>query len=497
MLSTIRDSILIHRDRKAFIIRDQVYSYHELARYITGIRDILRSFANIRNKIVGVYADDTIETYAAIYAVWFEGLTFLPLNPRFPLARNQEILRQTGTGTLLFSGENPPALIRDSMENLASVRGVMHDTVDLDFQPVPDETVRYVLFTSGSTGIPKGVPITKKNLDAFIRAFLDHDYSWNSEDRFLQMFDLTFDVSVQCYTVPLLLGACICTVPHDQIKYLSVYKVLERHHITVAVLVPSVVGFLQPYLKKIHLPEMRYTIFTGESVPLSIVEEWAQCCPGSLIDDCYGPTEATIYCFSYRWDRKKGKIKSCNGIVSIGKPFRGITAQVVDAVNNPVPRGTKGELLISGDQVTKGYTNTEGNNISSFPQMTLKDKVQVFYRTGDLVFEDEEGDFMYCGRIDHQVQVQGHRVELGEIEYHAKTKVHPGNAVAVAKPNPSGNMEIYLFVETIPERIPEVTACLQSALPYYMQPLKTIPVNAIPLNANGKTDRNKLLEMIG
>jgi amino acid adenylation domain-containing protein len=496
MLSTIRDSILTHHDREAFIIKDRVYTYHELAQTITGVRKILHNFTDFSNKIVGVYIDDTIETYASIYALWFEGFAFLPLNPRFPLARNQEILRQTGATALLYSGIDPPEGIRDRMKYLASLKGVKQERVDLDFQPVPEDTARYVLFTSGSTGIPKGVPITGKNLDAFVGAFLAQDYAWNKEDRFLQMFDLTFDVSVQCYTVPLLLGACICTVPHDQIKYLAVYKVLEKNHITVAALVPSVVGFLQPYLKKIYLPEMRYTIFTGESVPQSIAEEWARCCPDALIDDCYGPTEATIYCLSYRWDPKKDKIKSYHGTVSIGKPFRGITARVVDEKSNPLPPGTKGELVIAGDQVTRGYTNAEDNNFSSFSPIAQKEMTQVFYHTGDLVFEDENGDFMYCGRIDHQVQVQGHRVELGEIEYHAKREVHPRNAVAIAKPNPSGSTEIILFVETIPERVPKVAACLQSALPYYMQPVKIIPLNAIPLNANGKTDRKKLLEMI-
>jgi len=161
-----------------------------------------------------------------------------------------------------------------------------------------------------------------------------------------------------------------------------------------------------------------------------------------------------------------------------------------------VPPGVKGELVVAGNQVTKGYLNNAEKNSSSFVEIEHKHEKQRFYRTGDLVFVDEDGDFMYCGRIDDQVQVYGFRVELGEIEYHAKKIVHPGNCIAVARPNHSGNMEIFLFVEKNAERIPEIVSYLQISLPYYMQPFKVIPVDAIPVNANGKTDRNKLFTMI-
>ncbi|MBN1414806.1 MAG: amino acid adenylation domain-containing protein [Bacteroidales bacterium] len=496
MLEKIRNSILAQANRNAFIIKDKTYSYHDFARCITGIRQLLRNFRNTRNNIVGVYTEDSIETYAAIYAIWFEGMTFLPLNPRFPDIRNQEIIKQTGTNILLFQSVNPPSSVGDLVENLECIKGVVSDTVDLSLNPFSDDDILYILFTSGSTGIPKGVPISRKNFRAFIDAFLENGYMWNEDDRFLQMFDFTFDVSVQCYTVPLLFGACICTVPHEGIKYLSVYKVFERHSPTVAIMVPSVLIFLRPYLKKIHLPDLRYTLFTGESVPVSIVEAWSRCCPNAVIDDCYGPTEATIYCLSYRWCRHNGKIKSYNGIVSIGKPFMGVTALVADDKNKPVPAGVKGELLIAGDQVTKGYLNDEEKNLSAFVTVTLKDKKQLFYRTGDLVFVDEQGDYMYCGRTDYQVQVHGFRVELGEIEYRAKHFMQTGNCVALARPNKSGNMEIFLFAEGNRERIPELMAYLQSALPYYMQPVKIIPVDAMPLNEHGKTDRKALIALM-
>ncbi|MBN2276066.1 MAG: AMP-binding protein [Bacteroidales bacterium] len=496
MLRRIKDSIITNEKRKALIIKDQDYNYHDFARIITGIRQILRQYKNIQNKIVGLVTDDCIETYAAIYAIWFEGLTFVPLNHRFPVSRNLEIIRQSGMNTILYAVPELPAELSKAAENLAPVQGIISDQVDLDFHPGADDDILYILFTSGTTGIPKGVPVSRQNLDAFITAFLKNDYDWHAGDRFLQMFDFTFDVSVQCYTVPLLLGACICTVPHDQIKYLAVYKVLEKHQPTVAVMVPSVIAFLRPYIKNIHLPGVRYTIFTGEAVPLSLVEEWSGCCPDSVIDDCYGPTEATIFCLSYRWNKEKGLKKSYNDVVSIGKPFNGLLAIVVDENDKPVQPGVKGELLIAGDQVIKGYLNNAEKDSTAFITMTVKDSERRFYWTGDLVFTDDEGDFMYCGRLDNQVQVHGFRVELGEIEFQAGKVAPETNCIAVARTNTSGNTEIYMFVEKNEDKIQMITEHLQSALPYYMQPLKLISVDAIPLNDNGKTDRNKLMSMI-
>jgi D-alanine--poly(phosphoribitol) ligase subunit 1 len=496
MLEKIRDSIRIHADRKAFVIRDRSYTYHDFAKYISGIRQIIAGFKTLSNKIVAVYTDDSIETYAAIYAIWFEGLTFLPLNPRFPVTRNLEIIRQAGTGTILYSGINPPDEILDKCMNRRSVKEIYSENINLNVMPARDEDLLYILFTSGSTGVPKGVPISRKNLYAFTDAFLSNSYDFHADDRFLQMFDFTFDVSVQCYTVPLLFGACICTVSQDQIKYLAVYKVLENQKITVAVMVPSVIGFLRPYLKKVYLPGMRYTIFTGESVPRDLVEEWARCCPHSVIDDCYGPTEATIYCLSYRWKKESHQLKSYNSIVSIGKPFRGIEMVVLDDDGRPLSEGSKGELAVAGDQLTRGYLNNQEKNSTAFIEIEHENKSHIFYRTGDLVYLDDEGDCMYCGRLDYQVQVQGFRVELGEIEYQAGKVIQTGKCIAIAKPDLSGNMEIFLFVENNHDRMAALKKHLQSALPYYMQPVKLITLDTIPLNANGKTDRNKLLQSI-
>jgi amino acid adenylation domain-containing protein len=496
MLYQIRENLLNNTDRTAFVINDKAYSYHELSLYITGIRNLLHKHINSSNKIVAVITGNNIETYAALFAIWFEGLTFLPLNPKFPVSRNLDIINQANPSIILYSDIQPHPIIKKAVKSILTLKNNLPSSAELNISPHNDEDTMYILFTSGSTGMPKGVPISYKNLNTFLTSFLKLDFRLDSTDRFLQMFDFTFDVSVFCYTIPLLIGATVYTVPQDGIKYLSVYKILANHRITMAAMVPSVIAFLKPYWEKINLPFLKYTILTGESVRPALAEAWTKCAPNSVIDDFYGPTEGTIFCHSYRWEKETGKIKSYNTAVTIGKPFESIKAIVVDEKNNILPAGIKGELLIAGNQVTKGYINNPEKNAASFITMESEGRKEHFYRTGDIVFIDEQGDYMYCGRIDNQVQVHGFRVELGEIEYQAGKLLEGGTCAAVARANESGNSEIYLFIEEHEDKISEITSCLQKSLPYYMQPLKIYSLKNFPFNANGKLDRNKLTEMI-
>ena len=175
----------------------------------------------------------------------------------------------------------------------ASLKPTM-DTITAD-----DGALAYILFTSGSTGKPKGVPITRGNLAAFASIFPGHDIMLDENDRCLQCFDLTFDISVQCYLLPLLHGACTYTIPHDQIKFTYVYGLLDDHELTFAVMAPSMIHHLRPYFDEIYLEKLRYCLMVAEATPTELLEEWFEHIPNARVFNFYGPTEATIYCVSY------------------------------------------------------------------------------------------------------------------------------------------------------------------------------------------------------
>lgn len=488
VLHPLRDAIQNFPDRNAFCINEQNYTYRDFACCISGIyNDLLNRRFFSEN--IGLVVNDDIETYASIFALWLAGKSYVPLHPNQPLERCNDIINQISTDLILDSSKSsryPQALV---LSTCFSVGGI---ETDLPFDnDVPDETLAYILFTSGSTGKPKGVQITRGNIAAFMDAFWKTGILINESDRCLQCFDLTFDVSVQSYLVPLTRGACTYTIPHDQIKYSYVYGLLEEHELTFGAMAPSMLRYLRPYFDEIECESMRYCIVTAEASPDNLIREWSRCIPHADIYDFYGPTEATIYCTYYKVPEEQPS-KTLNGMLSIGRPLPGMTALIVDENLEILPLGEKGELCMAGPQLTPGYWNNPEKNREVFFEKEYQGETLRFYHTGDLCYFDTDGDIMYSGRLDFQAKIQGYRVELGEIEFHAREYLKGKNVIAVAFENTSGNTEIALFIEGYDIPLEELTAYLRSKMPPYMIPTCWKFVLEFPLNANGKIDRNQL-----
>lgn len=327
-------------DQHAFCIAGVSYTYADLGKQIAAIRQALRS-AEHGSHHVGLVTNDDIQTYASIFAIWMEGQAYVPLHHTQPEERSNEIIGQANIG-----------LVLNSLKGKSFNAGQVLCTGDLpaaDFTDesviVPDTSLAYILFTSGSTGTPKGVPITRENLVVFMDAFMAAGFNITAKDRCLQCFDLTFDVSVQSFLLPLMHGACTYTIPHDQIKYSYVYGLMDDHQLTFLVMAPSMIRYLRPYFDEIDVPSVRYCILTAEASPLDLVDEWAKCIPNAEILDFYGPTEATIYCTYYRYKRN-GVNKQLNGMLSIGVPMEGMTGLILDDQRKPLPGEKKVNFVL-------------------------------------------------------------------------------------------------------------------------------------------------------
>jgi D-alanine--poly(phosphoribitol) ligase subunit 1 len=473
----------------AFCIAEKFYTYNDFVKHISKIRKALRLANPISNNI-GLVANDDIETYAAIMAIWFEGLAYVPLHPHQPSERNLEIVSQANIDLVLCSTDI------NLFSNVQTIFCAQLEFEELLLVPesTPDNALAYILFTSGSTGKPKGVPIMRGNVGAFMKSFLEVGFEINQSDRCLQCFDLTFDVSVQSFLVPLTKGACIYTIPHDQIKYSYVYGLLEDHKLTFGAMAPSMIRYLRPYFEEIKIPSMRYNILTAEASPVDLVNEWSNCIPNAEIYDFYGPTEATIYCTYYKYNRDFNK--HLNGMISIGKAMNGLIAIIIDESGKILGTNQKGELCISGAQLTPGYWNNPMKTAESFFEREWEGTIHRFYKTGDSCYIDNEGDILYAGRLDYQVKIQGYRIELSEIEYHARECLRGQNSVAVAFENKTGNTEIALFVEDEETDPGYLLLYLKSKMPSYMIPAKIFYNKKFPLNSNGKIDRNILKKSI-
>ena len=492
VLQELINSIRECYDNVALHIAGTDYTYQQLGQRISSIRSAIQQLP-VDEKIVGLALHDDVDTYASVFALWMEGKAYVPLHPLHPAERNEEIARQVAMKTVLDSE-------LESKHNGCQVICISQlpycrDLLD-DWTTVSDDELAYVIFTSGSTGVPKGVCISRGNVTAFLTGFWKTGISVTRHDRCLQCFDMTFDVSVQSYLVALTTGASLYTVPYGVVKYVYVASLIQEHRITFCALAPSMLSYLRPYFDELDATSLKTCILTAEACPIELMEAWSKCAVNAELYDFYGPTEATIYCTYYHF-RRGGKNQSFNGMVSIGMPLDGIGALILDEDGEALEAMQKGELCVSGRQLSPGYWNDEEKSKRAFFFKEINGEDVRFYHTGDLCYLDVSGNIMYSGRLDHQAKIQGYRVELSELEYHSGMFFGGTvRTVAVAYENASSLTEIALFVESEAKDMKELLSYLRSKMPAYMIPSRVQFLPVFPLNRNEKIDRNELKKLL-
>jgi len=484
MVANFLKSVSLFPEKNALFINSSFYTYKQFFNLVVQVYNQLPK-DKIYDKI-GVYCNDTVYDYAAIMAVNLYGAAYVPLNPKFPVEKNRTIVKQSDVNLILVAVELNNDISKDvqvihineKSNDIQSIKGL--DEFRKLIQPFA-----YILFTSGSTGEPKGVPVSFENCNTFFDFFYKY-YSFTSEDRFLQVYELTFDVSVFSFFMPLQVGACCYVVPNNSIKFMKTAEMLLAHSITVVSMVPSTLWYLKKYFSEIQLPFLKYSFFSGDVLNFTIAMEWKSCLPNAQIHNFYGPTETTIVCTHYVFDKEITKEESMNDIVPIGKPFSGMEYVIIDELNNEVE---KGELCFFGKQVISGYLNN--TNAEKFISINGK----TYYKTGDRACVNANGDLLFEGRIDSQVKINGYRVELGEVEY-CLEKIVMSKCVVNVKRNADGLNELVAFVSSNTFSEKEIKQKLSLLLPEYMIPAKIIFVESLPLTINGKVDKTKLLELI-
>lgn len=479
IINKIIENINNNPDAMAIVVNGKSHSYGELG---AGMRRVANHLRDVKGCRIGLIANNDFSTYVTILGILFSGNTFIPIVPSHSLDRNLDIIKDGALREIIYTS-------LESIENLKSSGIVFTNLNEMEAKEselisLTSNQIAYILFTSGSTGTPKGVPISVHNLNSFFDAFLDLNFELSPKDRFLQMFDFSFDLSVFSYMFPLVIGASVYPLKGEQAKFLAVYKTLKDERITFALMVPSIINFLRPYLPKLVFPDLRYSTFCGEALLESDVEAWSKSCPNAEQWNFYGPTEATIFCAKFKCQNSFSR----NGVMSIGNAMKDMMLSLFDHDGNQVHSSmTEAELCLAGPQVTSGYLNTSLNPKSFFVSPTGI----TYYRTGDIALMDENKNFHYCGRVDNQVKIQGFRVELGEIENIA-SKFTNRNAIAVFERDDLGNAVIALFLEGAAGNEREVKELLSQHISEYALPRTIFFQEQFPLNVNGKIDRKLL-----
>ena len=515
LINSFLETVRKYPDRPALEIGETCYSYEALKDIAQEISMGIIHATSDDSPLIGVLADKSLTAYAGILGALMASNGYVPLNPRFPHERNLMILESSGVQTLIVGAESLdylkqwlPVIKAPKLfffPELHEVNELANKYPEHQFlsrkemkaenkvnASVDQSAIAYLLFTSGTTGRPKGVPVSNLNVIAYLD-YITGRYEFNEHDRFSQTFDLTFDLSVHDLFVCWAVGACLC-IPSSNSSF-AMSKYLRESKLTVWFSVPSMASLMKKMrlLRKDAYQSLRFSFFCGEPFHVHIAEAWQEAASNSRIINLYGPTEATISVSDYECSSEK---KSRNGIISIGKVFDTQAFRIVDEDMNAVQGSPQGELVLSGSQVVDGYYKDDLNTIRSFVNIP-GEPGRTWYRTGDMVLKDEEDDLFFMGRTDHEVKISGYRVNLLEVEHHIINYTGHDMVVVVSTVENDLNRIVAFLTEPPHSKYKEadiIKSC-KDILPWYMIPEKIIFVDEMPLNTSGKLDRNSLIEM--
>jgi D-alanine--poly(phosphoribitol) ligase subunit 1 len=502
------------RSRPAVVGRDGVLTYAQL---LARAQHLALRLGR-RDAPVLLYGGKQPAMVVGVVAALQLGRPYVPIDATLPPARIRRMLAASWPADAVLAQPAPPGLVQDLAAGGTGVLTLDPLAAEFAADQLPDAAVAgsrapstdapvYILFTSGTTGEPKGVPIPHVALRHFTEWLLaTHGFTRGGET-FLNQAPFGFDLSVIDLYGALLTGGTLFTVGRDEsADPRLLFQRLRRAPLTVWVSTPSFarVCLAEPRFAQSMLPALRRFIFCGETLPVGVVQALLARFPRAAIWNMYGPTEATVAVTAVR---VTAAMAASGRPLPVGRPAPGVDLWIADR-DDPLrrlPHGSRGEIVIAGVQVAPGYLLPDGGS-SAFVRLADGRRA---YRTGDLGYIDpDDGSLACAGRLDRQIKLHGYRIELEEIE--ARLRAVPGVAdgavLAVdrdgrpdhliaavvggdagAPPLPDGGRALAQVVRT----------ALAEWLPDYALPRLVRRVPALPLTANGKVDRRALHEMLG
>ncbi|WP_311083194.1 non-ribosomal peptide synthetase [Paenibacillus polymyxa] len=512
-------------DDMAILFGDKCMTYQELNELANRLARTLRTEGVGPDQPVGIIAQRSPEMMIGIYAILKAGGAYVPIDPGYPQERIQYMLEDSRTQLVLtqpqFAAQldqyaDCKVMVLDyastimalqasrSTEPMTDYMSSWHEDAS-NLAPLAEPNhAAYIIYTSGSTGKPKGVIVEHRSVVNRI-CWMHNRYGLSVEDTILQKTAFTFDVSVWELFWWSMVGSKVSLLPIGGEKSPEqILNTINEDKVSTLHFVPAMLHIFLEYLEQqpretvqAKLKTLKHVFASGEALPPQHVARFYQIMSGfgsAKLINLYGPTEATVDVSFFECEPVEE-----HSVIPIGKPIDNIHLYVVqEGTERLQPIGVAGELCISGIGLARGYLNRPELTKEKFaanPFNSGAEDYERMYRTGDLARWMPDGNIEYLGRIDQQVKVRGYRIELGEIEAQLLSVDGIQSAVVVARENKDGYKDLCAyFVASEPLSPLDVQNALKQKLPFYMIPAYVVPMQQLPLTANGKTDRKALPE---
>lgn len=477
VISLFEKQVLENPDKVAIVFKDDKITYKELNDKADNIADILKKHGIKAQETIGIIKDKSIELIAIILGILKVGGIYVPIDANANENNKKHIINTAKIRTII-SDKPENNLGVDIIYNLEDINIDTH----ISYNGAPNDVIN-IMFTSGTTGMPKGVQITNKNI---IKLVKNTNYlTLEKDDIMLQTGSFTFDASTLELWNGLLNGITLHLIKEELLNPIDFEEYVKKNKANVIFLTTAIFNQLISFNAEMF-KSVRILMTGGEAMSKAHAMKLLETCPNVCLKNLYGPTENSVVSTYYN-------VKKDDSIIPIGKPVSNTTCYVLDSKFRVVPTFVEGTLYVGGDGVSKGYiSNSKLTDEKFVPTELEKSKL---YNTGDRVYIKPDGNIMFVGRNDNEIKIKGLRINLDEI----KEKINKysniyNNEILCLKDNNDNKYLALAFSSTKEEDVEMLKQYIKTFLPRYILPRKIIQLGEIPLTANGKVNKTLLKE---
>lgn len=497
ILEYLLDSADRYPQNIAAIDENNSITYEELKAAVFHIGNAINDLVHSEmQESVIIFIDKSIECLKGMLGVMYSGHYYVIMDTKTPEDRFHEIVATLENKILITTSE-----LCDCVKKLKYGGGVYYieELEALNCEAIHkmnwknriDMDLAYVLFTSGSTGVPKGVAITHRSVIDYVEAYVEA-VEISEQDILGNQSPFYFDVSLKDIYMAQKVGAALCIIPS---KYFMTPKkllnFLEEQGVTAIAWVPTAYRIIAKFngLQKVHPSKLKKFIFSGEAMPAYVYNYWKREYPDAVFIQQYGPTEITGACVSYRVNREFNDEET----IPIGRAFRNTGLFLINEDGgyiHPKQTGVVGEIHVRGTCLSVGYFNNSEKTSEVFVQNPLNNKYpEKVYKTGDLAYWNEQQELIFVSRKDYQIKHSGHRIELGEVE-NAILAIDGINGCCCVHNRKEDEIVCFFVSSEISKK--EIMIAAHKKLPKYMMPTIYYDMEELPVLPNGKLDRKQL-----